>query len=391
MAEPTSPLNNPLIKAREISADEHREFLSQHPDASFMQTPAWGAVKSDWDSVSLGIYAGEKLVGAALVLLRWAPVVKRCLAYVPMGPVIDWSEYPADAVVDALVEDVKRRGAFALRFGPNVKAKRWGAAGVRKVLGAGTMQSLDELEPTETYEVGTQLIEALTSRGARPLGGGMDFEAGQPAYLALVPLVDEGGNQLDLDGVLAAFSGNNRRDTRKAMRAGFIVHENPDNGFERFTALIEETAKRQDFTARPASYYKTLYNELNASEKGSCRIYIASAPEDENHDLAAAMLVMHGNQSWYLYGGSVLDRAYAGAPRLLQAVMIEAAIERGCVVLDQGGLTATLQMGGDHAGGLTRFKTGVGADVFRMVGEWEIAISKPMTWAFNKYMQLRSK
>lgn len=391
MAEPTSPLNAPLIKAREISAEEHREFLAQHPDASFMQTPAWGAVKADWDSVSLGIYAGEKLVGAALVLLRWAPIIKRCLAYVPMGPVIDWSEYPADAVVDALVEDVKRRGAFALRFGPNVKAKRWGAADVRKALGAGTMQTLDELETAETYDVGLQLTEALTARGARPLGGGMDFEAGQPAYLALVPLVDADGNQLDLDGVLGAFSGNNRRDTRKAMRAGFVLHENPADGFDRFTALINETAKRQEFTARPASYFKTLYKELNAQEPGSCRIYIASAPDDENHDLATAMLVMHGNQSWYLYGGSVLDRAYAGAPRLLQAVMIEAAIERGCVVLDQGGLTSTLQMGGDHAGGLTRFKTGVGADVFRMVGEWEIPISKPITWAFNKYMQARSR
>lgn len=81
MAETTSPLNAPLIKAREISTEEHLEFLAQHPDASFMQTPAWGGVKSDWDPVSLGIYAGEKLVGSALVLLRWAPVIKRCLAY----------------------------------------------------------------------------------------------------------------------------------------------------------------------------------------------------------------------------------------------------------------------------------------------------------------------
>ncbi|MBM7795756.1 lipid II:glycine glycyltransferase FemX [Pseudoglutamicibacter cumminsii] len=391
MAETTSPLNAPLIKAREISTEEHLEFLAQHPDASFMQTPAWGGVKSDWDPVSLGIYAGEKLVGSALVLLRWAPVIKRCLAYVPMGPVIDWSEYPADAVVDALVEDVKRRGAFALRFGPNVKLKRWASAGVRKVQGAGTMQTLDELEPTETYELGAQLTDAFRARGARPLGGGLDFEAGQPACLALVPLVDDQGNQLDLEGALKSFSSGDRRNARKARRVGFVVHENPDNVFARFSALMDATGKRQDFRPRPASYYETLYKELNDQEPGSCRIFIASAPDDENHDLAAVMLVMRGNQAWYPYGGSVQDRTYSGAPRLLQTVMIEAAIERGCVVLDQGGVTSTLQMGGEHAGGLTHFKTGLGADIFRMVGEWEIAISKPITWAFNKYMDIRSK
>jgi lipid II:glycine glycyltransferase (peptidoglycan interpeptide bridge formation enzyme) len=53
---------------RTISADEHRAFLRAQPWASFLQTPGWAAVKSEWRAESLGWFDGEELVGAALVL-----------------------------------------------------------------------------------------------------------------------------------------------------------------------------------------------------------------------------------------------------------------------------------------------------------------------------------
>ena len=60
--------------------------------ASFLQTPAWGAVKSEWRRESLGWFDadGSRLVGAGLVLYRQLPKVQRYLAYLPEGPVIDW-------------------------------------------------------------------------------------------------------------------------------------------------------------------------------------------------------------------------------------------------------------------------------------------------------------
>ena len=91
---PTDPgsLVGVTLTVRPISADEHRAFLREQPWASFLQTPAWAAVKSEWRAESLGWFDGD----AARRRRRWCstascPRLKRYLAYLPEGPVIDWA------------------------------------------------------------------------------------------------------------------------------------------------------------------------------------------------------------------------------------------------------------------------------------------------------------
>jgi lipid II:glycine glycyltransferase (peptidoglycan interpeptide bridge formation enzyme) len=54
---PPGPLAGRLAVST-ISAEEHLAFLEEQAGAgrsvSFLQTPAWGAVKSEWRSESLG-------------------------------------------------------------------------------------------------------------------------------------------------------------------------------------------------------------------------------------------------------------------------------------------------------------------------------------------------
>ena len=94
------------LAVRTISAEEHLAFLrtresawrshagAERPTVSFLQTPAWAEVKQEWRSESIGwSLPGSPdgdLVGVALVLYRQLPRVKRFLAYLPEGPVIDW-------------------------------------------------------------------------------------------------------------------------------------------------------------------------------------------------------------------------------------------------------------------------------------------------------------
>ncbi len=87
----SSPAAAPLT-VRTITPDEHLAFLREQRSASFLQTPAWGAVKAEWRRESIGWFRGDELAGAALVLYRQLPKVKRFLAYLPEGPVIDWSD-----------------------------------------------------------------------------------------------------------------------------------------------------------------------------------------------------------------------------------------------------------------------------------------------------------
>lgn len=57
-----------------------------------MQVPSWGDVKPDWRAESLGWFDGsDRLVGVGLLLLRPLPKLKRYLAYLPEGPVVDWA------------------------------------------------------------------------------------------------------------------------------------------------------------------------------------------------------------------------------------------------------------------------------------------------------------
>ena len=60
-------------RLRLLDAGEHEEFLAAAPAASFLQTPGWAAVKSDWRAERLGWVDGTELVGAALVLYRPVP------------------------------------------------------------------------------------------------------------------------------------------------------------------------------------------------------------------------------------------------------------------------------------------------------------------------------
>src|SRR5512141_2991988 len=69
------------LTVRPITAPEHLAFLREQPWASFLQTPAWATVKSEWRAESLGWFDGGTLVGAGLVLYRKLPRLARYLAY----------------------------------------------------------------------------------------------------------------------------------------------------------------------------------------------------------------------------------------------------------------------------------------------------------------------
>ncbi len=115
-----------------ISAAEHLAFVQTQRSVSFLQTPAWGQVKTEWRSESLGWYDGRQLVGAGLVLHRPVPRLERfTLAYLPEGPIIDWTG-EIDAWIDPLAARLTAHGAFAIRLGPPVRTNTWSAAQVKE-------------------------------------------------------------------------------------------------------------------------------------------------------------------------------------------------------------------------------------------------------------------
>ena len=84
-AAEADPPAAPGLTVRTISGEQHLSFVRTLPSASFLQTPAWGLVKTEWRHESLGWFdADDKLVGAGLVLYRQLPKVPP-LPRVPAG------------------------------------------------------------------------------------------------------------------------------------------------------------------------------------------------------------------------------------------------------------------------------------------------------------------
>src|SRR3954465_11220004 len=104
----------PTVRA--ISPGEHLAFLRAQRSASFLQTPAWGRVKSEWRHESLGWFETDnRLVGAGLVLYRQRPGLKKSLAYLPEGPSIDWEADDIGGWLRPLGEHVRGPAAFGIR------------------------------------------------------------------------------------------------------------------------------------------------------------------------------------------------------------------------------------------------------------------------------------
>jgi hypothetical protein len=149
-----------------ITATEHLAFVRSQRSASFLQTPAWGQVKTEWRSESLGWFDGGQLVGARLVLHRPVPRFEWfTLAYLPEGPVIDWSG-DLGVWLDPLAAHLKAQGAFAIRLGPPVGTDTWSADQVKEGVADPGRKRLTDVPVQWSDPVGTKMAGQLTGTRA---------------------------------------------------------------------------------------------------------------------------------------------------------------------------------------------------------------------------------
>ncbi len=355
---------------------------------SFLQTPSWASVKAGWDAESLGWYRGEQLLGAGLVLYRWLPRVRRCLAYLPEGPVIDWfgehAETELEDWLNPLVAELRRRGAFAIKLGPKVVSRTWSAATLRQAMGEGTRGqrrlgdvAADYVDP-RADELSRQL-RALGWRRAK-LGGGDGFTDFQPRYLYRLPLAGR-----DEEQILAGFNQQWRRNIRLAQRAGVHVACVGSGWLPEFHRLYLETAARDRFTPRPLEYFQRMFDAFDEEDPERIRLYIA---RHGNEALAAATMVRVGSYAWYSYGASADQGREYRPSNALQWRMIQDCIADGMRVYDLRGISDTLDPE-HHLFGLLRFKAGLGGEAVEYLGEWDYPINAALYRAFQLYLARR--
>ena len=122
------------IEIRAISQEEHQSFISGLSNASFLQLPEWGAVKSDWKNKSLGIYEGSSLVGVALLLTRALPKAGKSFGYIPEGPIFLPGSSINQNVLTALIAFAEKEQIFLLRVGPAIPYRDWDSEVIKTAL-----------------------------------------------------------------------------------------------------------------------------------------------------------------------------------------------------------------------------------------------------------------
>jgi lipid II:glycine glycyltransferase (peptidoglycan interpeptide bridge formation enzyme) len=371
---------------RPISADEHRAFIAGRSSASFLQTPAWAAVKSEWRAESLGWYDGGRLVGAGLVLYRQLPRVKRYLAYLPEGPVLDWDVDDLAAWLEPMSRHLRAQGAFGVRMGPPVVTRRWSAAQVKEGIADAGVARLGEIAPLERSAAGARVVQQLEALGWRPQVAEGGFAAGQPQYTFVIPLVAADGTRRTEEDVLAGMNQLWRRNIRKADKSGVVVSAGGSADLKAFHDLYAHTAERDHFTPRPLSYFQTMYDALGAEGPGRITLWLA---HHEGDLVAATIAVRVGTHAWYSYGASSTDKREVRGSNAVQWAMIRDAIDQGAEVYDLRGITDTLDPDDDHVG-LIQFKVGTGGEAVENVGEWDLPLNRVLYRGFELYLARRA-
>jgi lipid II:glycine glycyltransferase (peptidoglycan interpeptide bridge formation enzyme) len=370
------------LEMRSLPAETHLAFV-QARSGSFLQTPAWAQVKAEWGSDRVGWYDGKQLVGAGLVLLRQIPRVKRYLAYLPEGPVLDWNAYEPQDVLAPLLEHLRRMGAFSVKMGPQLVTRRWQAETVKAALadaGSGARR-LADLPPDGTDAGALALGERLRALGwRRQESGGAGFGDFQPRYVFQLPLA--GRSEEDL---LAGFNQLWRRNIRKAAKDGVVVGRGTVEDLPAFHRLYVETAQRDGFTPRPLAYFQRMFRAMTAEDPDRLRLYLA---HHEDQLLAATTWVRVGGHVWYSYGASSSTGREHRGSNAVQWQMVADARTAGASVYDLRGISDTLAVD-DHLFGLIQFKLGTGGQAVEYLGEWDYPLSPLLHKAFQLYLARR--
>ncbi|MEV7752485.1 lipid II:glycine glycyltransferase FemX [Streptomyces griseofuscus] len=371
------------LTVRPVTRAEHLAFVAGLPSASHLQLPSWGDVKPDWRAESLGWFEADgRLVGVGLVLLRPLPKVKRYLAYLPEGPVIDWAAPDLERWLEPMLAHLKGLGAFSVKMGPPVVVRRWSPDAVKAAIADPDAHRLRDAPPTSEEPGALALVDRLRRMGWRQTepGGEDGFAAGQPRYVCQVPYAGR-----SLEDIRRGLNQQWRRNIKKAEKAGVKVVRGDHEDLPAFYELYAETAERDRFIPRPLSYFQRMWTALTAEHPDRMRLYLA---QHDGEVLAAATMLIVGGHVWYSYGASTSRRREVQPNNAMQWRMMCDAHELGAHVYDFRGITDTLEES-NHLLGLLRFKVGAGGWAVEYVGEWDFPLNRLLHKAFDVYMARR--
>ena len=347
---------------RSIAANEREQwdhFVSEHQCGHLLQSWGWGELKASvgWYPLRLALWDTErdKMLAGAQVLCKgpgYLPLQAGYLAYIPKGPVLDWSQcLPGidnglESTRDVLnVSTAKDRASLAPSFLALVDARlrRKGAIALQIELG-------QEVSATESDGI----IDLLRTIQFHPV------RAIQPVRTVLLDL------SADEETLLGRMKEKWRYNVRLAARKGVQVRlAQTVEDVLAWYELLRITGKRDHFSIHTFDYYLRAWRIF--APRNAAQLFLA---EYQGQLLAGIFVGLFARQAIYLYGASGDEQRHLMPNYLLQWEAMRWAKQEGARSYDLWGISETDDED-DALAGVSRFKRGWGGQEVRFAGNYE--------------------
>lgn len=310
-------------------------FVNGHREGHFLQSWGWGELKaaSGWYPLRLALWdtASNTIVAAAQVLRRTAPHVPLWmgyLAYIPKGPVLDWSnEVVCTAFFLQLHRCLRLSGAIVLRIELGQVADEDDSAIALKRIAQQQMYPAQAVQPLRTIMLDISPDEVV---------------------------------------VLAQMKEKWRYNVRLAGRKGVTVRvAETIEDVQAWYSLLETTGERDQFGIHTLAYYVQVWRTFAPSD--AVRLLLA---EFHGQLLAGIFVSVFAGQAIYLYGASSNEQRQLMPNYLLQWEAIRWAKSCDARLYDFWGIPET-EAEDEEMAGVYRFKRGWGGDVVQFLGCYE--------------------
>lgn len=235
------------MKLVEITKEEFKKYALTHPQITFHQTQEWANLKkkNNWDSYYVAIKDKDKILGAALLLAKTLPIVKKKMFYSPRGFLIDYKNKKLlKEFTIQLKQFVKEKQGIFVKIDPYVE-----------------YQARDNNGKTiEDEPNNLDCINNLKELGYKHFGFNLMQDTLQPRWMHIIETENK-----TLDDVLKDMESKTRQILRKNEKCGITTREITKDELKIFKDIMQHTSDRREFIDRPLSYYENMWDSLHKS------------------------------------------------------------------------------------------------------------------------------
>jgi peptidoglycan pentaglycine glycine transferase (the second and third glycine) len=239
-----------------LTADEYREFLQGHPQASFMQTVELSELKKESGSKIHFVGVKENgIIIAGSMILEDKSILNQKQFYAPRGLIVDYhNKKLLKFFIEELKKYIKKHGGFILTIDPNVLYR------IRT----------SEGELLENDKPNDEAVSNLLDLGFKHYGFNIYLDALQVRWCCRFEL-DE-----DYETKKTKFSKQTRKNINSCIKKGLLVKEGTIDDLQVMAEIFETTSKRRNFFYRSLEYYQKMYKHM----KDLMTIYVAYLDPD---------------------------------------------------------------------------------------------------------------